>query len=117
MALLPHFIAFFSDGEIPGTPGTLATTFLAFVLNLAFALSVLGFLIMHISLVSANTTTIEAYEKKSTPKWRYDLGRKKNFEQVFGTDKLYCSFPVIQMRIYDGCQHSRVLNIHPKPDF
>lgn len=29
------------------------------VLNLAFALSVLGFLIMHISLVAANTTTIE----------------------------------------------------------
>lgn len=88
LSLLPHFISFFSEGEIPGTPGTLATTFLAFgmapltyhsdlcniitsallynkwcltvaVLNLAFALSVLGFLIMHISLVSANTTTIE----------------------------------------------------------
>lgn len=88
LSLLPHFIAFFSDTEIPGTPGTLATTFLAFgsiqlpiflnhviccicifhnqqlwlcfsVLNLAFALSVLGFLIMHISLVAANTTTIE----------------------------------------------------------
>ena len=29
------------------------------VLNLSFALSVLGFLIMHISLVVANTTTIE----------------------------------------------------------
>lgn len=29
-SLLPHFIAFFSDGEIPGTPGSLATTFLAF---------------------------------------------------------------------------------------
>lgn len=81
---------------------------------------------MHISLVAANTTTIEvlaipehaylicscvssqfakrpflmariqiyniilffdqAYEKKTTPKWRYDLGRKKNFEQV-GTVK------------------------------
>ncbi|KVH89178.1 Zinc finger, DHHC-type, palmitoyltransferase [Cynara cardunculus var. scolymus] len=61
LALLPHFIAFFSDGEIPGSPSTLATTFLAFVLNLAFALSVLGFLIMHISLVSANTTTIEVF--------------------------------------------------------
>jgi hypothetical protein len=24
----------------------------------------------------------QAYEKKTTPKWRYDLGRKKNFEQV-----------------------------------
>ncbi|KAL4562797.1 hypothetical protein LXL04_026828 [Taraxacum kok-saghyz] len=93
LALLPHFIAFFSDGEIPGSPSTLATTFLAFVLNLAFALSVLGFLIMHISLVSANTTTIEAYEKKTTPKWRYDLGRKRNFEQVFGTAQKYWFIP------------------------
>lgn len=93
LALLPYFIVFFTEGEIPGTPGTLATTFLSFVLNLAFALSVLGFLILHISLVAANTTTIEAYEKKTTPKWRYDLGRKRNFEQVFGTDKLYWFIP------------------------
>ncbi|KAG6467259.1 hypothetical protein ZIOFF_074947 [Zingiber officinale] len=82
LSLFPHFIAFFKDVEIPGTPGTLATTFLAFVLNLAFALSVMGFLIMHVSLVMKNTTTIEAYEKKTTPNWEYDLGRKKNFEQV-----------------------------------
>ncbi|XP_077245135.1 putative protein S-acyltransferase 14 [Tasmannia lanceolata] len=93
LSLLPDFIAFFSDGEIPGTPGTLATTFLAFVLNLAFSLSVLGFLIMHISLVAGNTTTIEAYEKKTTPKWRYDLGRRKNFEQVFGADKKHWFIP------------------------
>ncbi|KAI8021409.1 putative protein S-acyltransferase 14 [Camellia lanceoleosa] len=93
LSLLPHFLAFFSDGEIPGTPGMLATTFLAFVLNLAFALSVLGFLIMHISLVAGNTTTIEAYEKKTTPKWRYDLGRKRNFEQVFGMDRQYWLIP------------------------
>ncbi|XP_058104639.1 probable protein S-acyltransferase 14 [Magnolia sinica] len=93
LSLLPHFLAFFIDGEIPGTAGTLATTFLAFVLNLAFALSVLGFLIMHISLVASNTTTIEAYEKKSAPKWRYDLGRRKNFEQVFGTEGKYWFIP------------------------
>ena len=30
LVLMPHFIAFFSDEEIPGTPGTLATTFLSF---------------------------------------------------------------------------------------
>ena len=98
LSLLPHFISFFSDEEIPGTPSTLATTFLAFgkfsygylsiffvpnfacsfsfiklnyfslspVLNLAFALSVLGFLIMHISLVAANTTTIEVLSSPST---------------------------------------------------
>ncbi|GMP42957.1 hypothetical protein CsSME_00012514 [Camellia sinensis var. sinensis] len=93
LSLLPHFIAFFSDEELPGTPGMLATTFLAFVLNLAFALSVMGFLIMHISLVSGNTTTIEAYEKKTTPKWRYDLGRRRNFEQVFGMDMRYWFIP------------------------
>ncbi|XP_078166877.1 putative protein S-acyltransferase 14 [Carex rostrata] len=93
LSLLPNFIAFFSDVEIPGTPGTLASTFLTFVLNLAFALSVLGFLIMHISLVSGNTTTIEAYEKKTSPRWKYDLGRKRNFAQVFGTDKKYWFIP------------------------
>lgn len=30
LSLLPQFIAFFTDGEIPGTPGMVATTFLAF---------------------------------------------------------------------------------------
>ncbi|KAJ0673146.1 putative protein S-acyltransferase [Helianthus annuus] len=93
LSLLPYFIAFFSDGEIAGSPSTLATTFLAFVLNLAFALSVFGFLIMHASLVSGNTTTIEAYEKKTSPKWRYDLGKKRNFEQVFGTSERYWFIP------------------------
>jgi palmitoyltransferase len=127
LSLLPHFIAFFSDVEIPGTPGALATTFLTFgkyilcssffpfnsfawkkiedtlwklslslslaVLNLAFTLSVLGFMIMHVSLVSGNTTTIEAYEKKTTPFWKYDLGRKRNFAQVFGNNKWYWFIP------------------------
>ena len=86
LSLLPHFVRFFSDGELPGSPGSLATTFLSFgeflkiffylsahtlslllilvilfiVLNMAFAVSVLGFLIMHVSLVFGNTTTIEA---------------------------------------------------------
>ncbi|OEL20425.1 putative protein S-acyltransferase 14 [Dichanthelium oligosanthes] len=81
LSLLPHFIAFFSDVEIPGTPGALATTFLTFVLNLAFTLSVLGFMIMH------------AYEKKTTPFWKYDLGRKRNFAQVFGNNKWYWFIP------------------------
>ncbi|MBA0788315.1 hypothetical protein Gotri_027996 [Gossypium trilobum] len=117
LALLPHFIAFFSDVEIPGTPGTLATTFLSFVLNLAFALSVLGFLIMHISLVAANTTTVEAYEKKTTPKWRYDLGRKKNFEQVFGTDKRYWFIPAYSDEDLRRMPALQGLEYPSKPDF
>ncbi|EFJ04865.1 hypothetical protein SELMODRAFT_449300 [Selaginella moellendorffii] len=112
LSLLPHFIAFFTDADDePALPGTLATTFLAFVLDLAFALSVLGFLIMHISLVAGNTTTIEAYEKKATARWRYDLGRRKNFEQVFGTKKLFWFLPmyaeedVRRMPVFKGLEY------------
>ncbi|KAJ0047538.1 hypothetical protein Pint_15950 [Pistacia integerrima] len=94
VSLLPIFIAFFTDDEIPGTPGTIAAVLITFVLNLAFVSSLLGFLIMHISLVAGNTTTIEAFEKKSTPKSRYDLGWKINFEQVFGKNKKYWFIPL-----------------------
>ncbi|KAH9721498.1 putative protein S-acyltransferase 14 [Citrus sinensis] len=93
VSLLPIFIALFTDDEIPESPGNLAASFITFVLNLAFALSILGFLIMHISLVAGNTTTIEAFEKKTSPKWRYDLGWKINFEQVFGKNKKYWLIP------------------------
>ncbi|CAA7060106.1 unnamed protein product [Microthlaspi erraticum] len=96
VSLFPIFLVFFTDGDedITVSPGNLAATFVAFVLNIAFALSVLGFLIMHIMLVKRNTTTIEAYEKHTTPNWPFDLGRKKNFEQVFGRDKLYWFLPL-----------------------
>ncbi|MBA0709771.1 hypothetical protein Golax_024792 [Gossypium laxum] len=67
----------FNDDEVDLTPGKLAATFIAFV-------SVLGFLIMHITLVGANRTTIEfqAKDKKTGLTWRYDLGWKKNYEQL-----------------------------------
>ncbi|MBA0562827.1 hypothetical protein Golob_007848 [Gossypium lobatum] len=117
LALFSHFLAFFSDEEIPGTTATLATTFLSFVLNLAFALSVFGFLIMHVSLVSANTTTIEAYEKKTTPKWQYDLGRKKNFEQVFGTDKRYWFIPAYSDEDLRRMPALQGLEFPSNPDF
>ncbi|WZY85390.1 hypothetical protein YC2023_031774 [Brassica napus] len=96
ISLFPAFLVFFTDGddEITVSLGSLAATFIAFILNIAFALSVLGFLIMHIMLVARNTTTIEAYEKYTTPNSPYDLGRKANFEQVFGRDKMYWFVPL-----------------------
>ncbi|KAF7828373.1 putative protein S-acyltransferase 14 [Senna tora] len=66
LSLLPYFMAFFSDVEISGTPATLAASFIAFVLNLAFAISIMGF---------------TAFEKNTTVKWSYDLGWKNNYEQ------------------------------------
>ncbi|XP_072958358.1 probable protein S-acyltransferase 12 [Typha angustifolia] len=95
LALLPHFVQFFGDARRHSvSPGNLAITFLAFVLNLAFALSLLCFLVMHTSLVLSNTTSIEVYEKKKRVPWKYDVGRRRNFEQVFGTKKLLWFLPL-----------------------
>ncbi|CAI6002672.1 unnamed protein product [Closterium sp. NIES-64] len=95
VALLPHFIDFFTTPPSASDDATkLATVFLSFVLNIAFAVSLLGFLIMHVSLVLGNTTTIEAFEKRGSHRWRYDLGRRRNFEQVFGMDRRYWFLPM-----------------------
>ncbi|XP_073219838.1 probable protein S-acyltransferase 14 isoform X3 [Cicer arietinum] len=61
--------------------------------NLVFVLSILGFLIMHVSLVATNTTTTEAIKTSTTPKWHYNLGWRKNYEQIFGNDKRYWLIP------------------------
>ncbi|KAG1354651.1 S-acyltransferase [Cocos nucifera] len=95
LALLPRFIKFFGDARNHNSsPGKLAVTFLAFVLNLAFALSLVCFVVMHASLVLSNTTTIEVYEKKKAAAWKYDVGKRRNFEQVFGTKKLLWFLPL-----------------------
>ena len=61
-----------------------ALTFVAMVLDAAFALSVLGFLVMHARMVAVNATTIEMYEKRRDPHWRYDRGLGHNLKEVFG---------------------------------
>ena len=73
---------------------TVAFVFLTVVLDLAFAASLLGFVVMHSNLVSQNMTTIEMYEKKKSIPWRYDYGKHKNFSEVFGNDKLYWLLPM-----------------------
>ncbi|KAL9671066.1 hypothetical protein QQ045_008630 [Rhodiola kirilowii] len=113
-SLLPRFLAFFSD--VLDDPGTLASTFLVFVLNLAFSLSLFGFLIMHLSLVARNTTTIEAYEKKTSPRWRYDIGCRKNFEQVFGTDKRYWFIPAYSQEDLTSIPALHGLEYPTRPD-
>ncbi|XP_076921323.1 putative protein S-acyltransferase 12 [Bidens hawaiensis] len=95
IVLLPSFLKFFKEAAGHSTSARdLALTFLTFVLNVAFALSLLCFIIMHASLLFTNTTSVEVYEKKGVVRWKYDLGRKKNFEQVFGTRKALWLFPL-----------------------
>ncbi|XP_021748297.1 probable protein S-acyltransferase 12 [Chenopodium quinoa] len=99
-ALLPKVIALFGEArKHSASPGNLAVMVLAFVLNLAFALSLLCFVIMHATLLWSNTTTIEVYEKKRDKKetasrWKYDLGWRKNVEEVFGTKKALWFLPM-----------------------
>ncbi|KAH7519431.1 hypothetical protein FEM48_Zijuj08G0035300 [Ziziphus jujuba var. spinosa] len=72
------------------------------ILNLAFTLSLLCFIVMHASLLLSNTTSIEVYEKKRGVRWKYDLGRKKNFEQVFGTKKALWFLPLFSKEDLDS---------------
>ncbi|OMP08681.1 S-acyltransferase protein [Corchorus olitorius] len=82
IVLLPSFINFFAEAKSHlSTPANLAIIFLAFV--------------MHASLLSSNTTSVEVYEKKGTVRWKYDLGRRRNFEQVFGTKRTLWFLPLI----------------------
>ncbi|PNY08363.1 putative S-acyltransferase [Trifolium pratense] len=82
LALIPSFLRFFGGAKTHKlSPGGFSAIFLASILNLAFALSLLCFVVMHLSLLLSNTTSVEVHEKKKGVRWRYDLGRKKNFEQ------------------------------------
>ncbi|KAL3572175.1 hypothetical protein D5086_026079 [Populus alba] len=96
---------FFSKRVIYMTDCIFEIVYLDAVLNLAFALSLLCFVVMHASLLSSNTTSIEVYEKKGAARWKYDLGRKKNFEQVIPAVLLYlylscfCIVPVLKAAI------------------
>ncbi|XP_010422733.1 PREDICTED: probable protein S-acyltransferase 12 [Camelina sativa] len=95
IVLLPSFIEFFSQAvKHSSSPGKLASLVLAFVLNFAFVLSLLCFVVMHLSLLSSNTTSVEVHEKNGEVRWKYDLGKKKNFEQVFGKKKAFWLLPL-----------------------
>eukprot|EP01023_Acetabularia_acetabulum_P065141 TRINITY_DN858_c0_g1_i1.p1 TRINITY_DN858_c0_g1~~TRINITY_DN858_c0_g1_i1.p1 ORF type:complete len:300 (-),score=23.19 TRINITY_DN858_c0_g1_i1:398-1297(-) len=68
-------------------------TLFGFVLDLAFTLSLAGFIFMHYQLLSKNRTTIESIKKGISP-WPFDKGRRKNFEEVFGRESLKWLLPI-----------------------
>ena len=63
-----------------------AVLFLAFVIDAAFALAIVGFLVMHCRMIAKNLTTIEMYEKRrgTSGPWLFDKGPKQNFLEIFG---------------------------------
>ena len=57
--------------------------FVATVIAIAFAVSLLGFIIMHLRMVAMNCSTIEMYEKRRVANWPYNRGIRRNFAEVF----------------------------------
>eukprot|EP00894_Picocystis_sp_ML_P004894 jgi/Pico_ML_1/55411/g1099.t1 len=92
--LVPKFVRSLSGTVQEEDPTEIALVLFVFVLDAAFAISILGFLVMHVGLVAKNITTIEMYEKIRTIPWRYDKGKKKNFQEVFGRKKRYWMLPL-----------------------
>ncbi|WVY94033.1 hypothetical protein V8G54_033121 [Vigna mungo] len=128
LALVPSFIRFFGGNKNHSlSPGGFAIIFLAsskfmysasrrLVLNLAFALSLLCFVVMHISLLLSNTTSVEVHEKKKGVRWMYDLGWKRNFEQVFGTKKALWLFPLFSKEDLENIPALRGIDFPTRSD-
>ncbi|GJN12984.1 hypothetical protein PR202_ga31315 [Eleusine coracana subsp. coracana] len=58
-----------------------------------------------------------AYEKKTTPHWIYDLGRKRNFAQVFGNDRRYWFIPAYSEEDLRRIPALQGLDYPVRPDF
>merc|ERR1712150_383950 len=52
------------------------------------------FIKFHIKLVLDNYTTIENLEREEGAKSKFDIGRRRNWEQVFGTNSWLWWYPV-----------------------
>jgi palmitoyltransferase len=73
--------------------------FCSVLILMAYCLSVLlictltNFLKFHLKLVLENYTTIENLEREEGAKSKFDIGRRRNWEQVFGTNPWLWWYP------------------------
>ena len=58
------------------------------------------FLKYHIKLVLSNATTIESLDADFMKKNKYNINKKENWEQVFGTNKFYWFLPYVNEKSY-----------------
>lgn len=69
--------------------------FMTLIIDCVFVVSLLGFLAMHLKLVSVNCTSIEMYEKQRVNPWPYDVGLWNNLEEVLGKNRWLWALPVL----------------------
>jgi palmitoyltransferase len=68
-------------------------TFLAWGFTLLLIVTLSNFLLFHIRLVRDNYTTIENLEREENAKSKFDIGKRRNWEQVFGANPWLWWYP------------------------
>lgn len=82
------FIAFIKAPSPDANVGRPIALFVSFVVDVAFVLSLAGFLAIHVRLLTRNMTTIEHFEKDIPDVWPFDRGWRRNLQEVFGSSAL-----------------------------
>jgi len=79
-----------SDPKFPKLPTwnffCLAVVGVALFLSVLLLFTLTNFIRFHIRLVMENYTTIENLEREEGAKSKFDIGRRRNWEQVFGAN-------------------------------
>ena len=91
-----YFLRFWKN-DLPSSYSKLHILFLFFV-SIMFAVSLVSLYLYHLFLVFKNRSTLESFRtpifRYGPDKRAYDLGRKKNWKQVFGETRLTWLIPV-----------------------
>jgi len=72
---------------------TSVVVLLGYCMSVLLICTLTNFLKFHIKLVLENYTTIENLEREEGAKSKFDIGRRRNWEQVFGTGKWLWWYP------------------------
>jgi len=67
--------------------------FMAYCMSVLLIVTLTNFLKFHLKLVLENYTTIENLEREEGAKSKFDIGRRRNWEQVFGTNPWLWWYP------------------------
>jgi palmitoyltransferase len=76
------------------------------LVSLAFGLGLLCFTGQHVSLAMSNKTTLESFDRNMNNYNPYDIGKMKNWSQVFGNKPILWFLPVISY-IGNGYEYER----------
>jgi len=101
MWLIDNFVDYFSNGQFGDSFSILGAigrvlSFILFVAIVVLSVLITMFSKFHFRILFENKTTIENLEKKKRPyQSQWDLGKSRNFYQVFGTNCLFWPFPMM----------------------